>query len=48
MREGKNFIKTKVYSIKEDEQILKLFEGLRLTDVVDGMDKVGLKNIGLM
>jgi 4-hydroxy-4-methyl-2-oxoglutarate aldolase len=48
MRGGKNFIPTKVYSVEEDEQILKLFEGLRLSDVVDGMDKVGLKNIGLM
>jgi 4-hydroxy-4-methyl-2-oxoglutarate aldolase len=48
MRAGRNFIKTKVYSVEEDEQILKLFEGLRLSDVVDGMDKVGLKNIGLM
>jgi 4-hydroxy-4-methyl-2-oxoglutarate aldolase len=48
MRAGKNFIKTTVYSVEEDEQILKLFEGLRLSDVVDGMDKVGLKNIGLM
>jgi regulator of RNase E activity RraA len=48
MRGGKNFIPTKVYSVEEDEQILKLFEELRLSDVVDGMDKVGLKNIGLM
>jgi regulator of RNase E activity RraA len=48
MRGGKNFIPTKVYSVEEDEQILKLFEGLRLSDVVDGMDKIGLKNIGLM
>jgi len=48
MRAGKNFIRTKVYSVEDDEQILKLFKGLRLSDVVDGMDKVGLKNIGLM
>jgi regulator of RNase E activity RraA len=48
LRAGKNFIATKVYSAKDDEQILKLFEGLRVSDVADGMDKVGLKNIGLM
>jgi regulator of RNase E activity RraA len=48
LRAGKNFIPTKVYSTEEDEQILKLFEGLRVADVSDGMDKVGLTNTGLM
>jgi 4-hydroxy-4-methyl-2-oxoglutarate aldolase len=48
LRAGKNFIPTKVYSAKEDEQILKLFQGLRVADVSDGMDKVGLTNTGLM
>ena len=48
LRVGKNFIPTKVYSAEADEQILKLFEGLRVADVSDGMDKVGLTNIGLM
>jgi regulator of RNase E activity RraA len=48
LRAGKNLIPTRVYSAKEDEQILKLFEGLRVSDVADGMDKVGLTNIGLM
>ena len=48
LRAGKNFISTKVYTAKEDEQILKLFEGLRVADVSDGMDKVGLTNVGLM
>jgi regulator of RNase E activity RraA len=48
LRAGKNFIATKVYSAQDDEQILKLFKGLRVSDVADGMDKVGLKNIGLM
>jgi 4-hydroxy-4-methyl-2-oxoglutarate aldolase len=48
LRAGKNFIPTKVYSVEEDEQILKLFEGLRVSDVSDGMDKVGLTNTGLM
>ena len=48
LRAGKNFIPTKLYSTEADEQILKLFEGLRVADVSDGMDKVGLTNIGLM
>lgn len=48
LRAGKNFIATKVYSAQDDEQILELFKGMRVSDVVDGMDKVGLKNIGLM
>ena len=45
---GKNFIPTKIYSAQDDEQILKFFEGLRVSDVSDGMDKVGLTNTGLM
>ncbi len=48
LRAGKGFITTKVYSEKEDEETLKLFAQLRVSDVTDGMDKVGLKNIGLM
>lgn len=48
LRKGKNYIPTKVYSVQEDEEILKIFEGLRVSDVTDGMDKAGLKNIGLM
>jgi 4-hydroxy-4-methyl-2-oxoglutarate aldolase len=48
LRAGKNFIATKVYSAEEDAHILRLFEGLRVADVSDGMDRVGLANIGLM
>jgi 4-hydroxy-4-methyl-2-oxoglutarate aldolase len=48
LRAGRNFIPTKVYSEQEDQEILKLFEGLRVSDVSDGMDKVGLANVGLM
>lgn len=47
-RAGKNFIATRVFSAEEDQRILKAFEGLRVADVTDGMDFVGLKNIGLM
>lgn len=31
-----------------NEQLLKLYEGLRVTDVCDGMNMIGLANIGLM
>ena len=31
-----------------DEQILKIYEGLRVADVCDGMDMVGLRDAGTM
>ena len=43
-----NFIATRVYSQDEDDRVLKLFDGLRVADVSDGMDAAGLQNIGLM
>ncbi len=48
LRLGKNFIQTDVYSEEEDLKLLKLFEGLRVADVSDGMDKSGLHGIGLV
>jgi regulator of RNase E activity RraA len=48
LRAGRNFMETKVYSEQDDQEILKLFQGLRVSDVSDGMDKVGLANVGLM
>jgi regulator of RNase E activity RraA len=48
LRAGRNFLATKIYSEQEDQEILKLFDGLRVSDVSDGMDKVGLANVGLM
>lgn len=48
LRLGKNFIQTDVYSVEEDLKLLKLFEGLRVADVSDGMDKSGLHGIGLI
>ncbi len=48
LRTGKNFMETKVYTAEEDERILELFEGLRVADVSDGMDKAGLGHIGRM
>ncbi|MBI2946179.1 MAG: RraA family protein [Verrucomicrobia bacterium] len=47
-RAGKNFISTTVYSEADDRRVLDLFQGLRVADVSDGMDAVGLQNTGLM
>lgn len=32
----------------DDAQLLKLYDGLRVADVVDGMDVAGLRNVGLL
>jgi regulator of RNase E activity RraA len=48
LEKGFNFIETKVYSEDDDARILKLYEGLRVADVSDGMDMVGLPGTGLV
>jgi len=48
VRAGTNFMATSVHSQEEDERLLALFAGLRVADVCDGMDAVGLQNTGLM
>lgn len=48
LRAGKNFMATPVHTQEEDNKILQAFEGLRVADVTDGMDAVGLFGIGLM
>jgi 4-hydroxy-4-methyl-2-oxoglutarate aldolase len=48
LRAGKGFIETPVFTAEEDRQLLALYEGLRVADVSDGMDAVGLPNSGLM
>ncbi len=48
LEKGMNFIETKIYSDEENAKILKLFEGLRVADVSDGMDMVGLPGTGLV
>ncbi len=45
---GKTLIPYRMYSSQEDERILQLFDGLRVADVTDGMDLVGLQDVGLM
>jgi 4-hydroxy-4-methyl-2-oxoglutarate aldolase len=48
LQKGVNFIETKVYSDEDNARILKLFEGLRVADVTDGLDMAGLPNTGLV
>ena len=48
LRAGRGFMETKVYTAEEDRRVLALFDGLRVADVSDGMDRAGLQNIGLV
>lgn len=48
MKRGVNFIESKQYSASEDAAILKLYEDLRVADVSDGLDRVGLAGTGLV
>jgi hypothetical protein len=45
---GRSFIPSRTYALDEDRAMLKLFDGLRVADVSDGMDAVGLQDVGLM
>jgi len=48
LRSGKNYIPTPVTAEADDLKVLELFKGLRVADVVDGLDAAGLQDIGLM
>jgi 4-hydroxy-4-methyl-2-oxoglutarate aldolase len=48
LRAGWNYIATPSYSEAADKAVLALFKGLRVSDVVDGMDAVGLVDTGTM
>jgi regulator of RNase E activity RraA len=48
LREGVNFIQTRTYTAQQNVVLLKLYEGLRVADVSDGLDMVGLPNRGLV
>jgi len=48
LRAGKGFFSVRVYSQEEDQELLRLFSGLRVADVSDGMDKAGLPGVGLV
>jgi regulator of RNase E activity RraA len=45
---GMNFIPTKTYTAEEDAKILELYKNLRVADVSDGLDMVGLPGTGLI
>src|SRR5438874_13459347 len=42
------FIPYRQYSQEENQRVLKLYEPLRVSDVSDGMDTVGLQDIGIV
>lgn len=48
LEKGVNFINVLTYSHQENVMILKLYEELRVADVVDGMDRIGLQDVGLI
>lgn len=48
IEKGVNFIVTKTYSAEDDARILELYKNLRVADVSDGLDMVGLPGTGLV
>lgn len=48
LEKGVNFIETKTYSAEDDAKILSLYKDLRVADVSDGLDMVGLAGTGLV
>jgi regulator of RNase E activity RraA len=48
LAKGMNFIETRTYSAQEDATILELYKNLRVADVSDGLDMVGLPGTGLV
>ena len=48
LEKGVSFIETKIYSDEENAAILILYKQLRVADVSDGMDMVGLPGTGLV
>ena len=45
---SRQYLKTEQYSQQDNEAIVKQFDGLRVTDVVDGLDVVGLQDVTVM
>ena len=48
LAKGINFIETRTYSAEEDAVVLELYKDLRVADVSDGLDMVGLPGAGLV
>ena len=42
------FLKVQQYSAEEDSRVLKLYDGLRVADIIDGLDAVGLPEVTMM
>ncbi len=45
---SRQYLDVKPYSQQESETLVKQFQGLRVTDVVDGLDVVGLQDVTIM
>jgi regulator of RNase E activity RraA len=45
---SRSLLKVQQYTAEQDSQTLKLYEGLRVCDVIDGLDAVGLQEITMM
>jgi 4-hydroxy-4-methyl-2-oxoglutarate aldolase len=45
---SRQYLKVQQYTAEEDAKILKLYEGLRVADVIDGLDAVGLQEVTMM
>jgi regulator of RNase E activity RraA len=48
LAKGISFIEASVYSQEDDNRILEMYQGLRVADVRDAMDRIGLPNVGLV
>jgi 4-hydroxy-4-methyl-2-oxoglutarate aldolase len=42
------YLKVQQYTAEEDARIVKLYDGLRVADVIDGLDAVGLPEVTMM
>ena len=48
LEQGYSFLKPHLYTAADNAKILSLYKGLRESDVIDGMDYIGLNNKGLV
>jgi len=48
LRRGRSLIETEAHTLEQDRELLKLFDGLRVADISDGMDQAGIADVGLV
>ncbi len=48
LAKGVNFIETSVFGQEDNNRILEMYQGLRVADVRDALDRIGLPNVGLL